>query len=406
MQTQSPAMRVGLFLGIGPNAGGMFQYARSLLDALSTFPPAKYQIEVAVVGSAWHEVLEGYPFHIHHIRGGEFGLFIANALMAARIPGPLTRALSNVVSPVAWQLRRLGCDLWIFPAQDAISYQVRERAIGTVHDLMHRYEPRFPEVVRGRRYAIREHRFRNLVEWASGVLVDSEVGRTHVIESYRADKEKVYPLPYISSFKDSSSTDSPDFYTPLPSKFFLYPAQFWPHKNHTALVAALAIAKAKCPDIHLVLAGARIREFETVVNQVAKAGLREHVTFTGYVSDNDLKIFYKQARALIMPTFFGPTNIPPLEAMSCDCPAAVSRIYGMPEQFGDAALYFDPHSTEEIASVLERLWTDDGLRAQLIAKGRQKVASWGPVQFAARLRQIIDDVVSRPGTSKSRVSVQ
>jgi glycosyltransferase involved in cell wall biosynthesis len=391
-----PVTRVGLFLGIGPNAGGMFQYAQSLLAALSTYPPAEYQIEVACVGSAWHEKLAGYPFRAHQLRGGEFGLFMANAIMAARIPGQLTRAFSRSMNPIAWQLKRLRCDVWIFPAQDAIGYQVGVKTISTVHDLMHRYEPRFPEVVRGRRYAIREHRFGNLVAWASGVLVDSEVGRTHVVESYRADPEKVYPLPYVSSFKDSSSTCSAYSGTSVPGKFFLYPAQFWPHKNHATLVAALAIAKAKCPDIHLVLSGSRTREFEKVVSQAAKLGLRENISFPGYVSEKDLEAFYKRARALIMPTFFGPTNIPPLEAMSCGCPVAVSGIYGMPEQCGEAALYFDPRSTEDVATVLERLWMDDGLCAQLAAKGREKMASWGAVQFAARLRQIIDDVWRRP----------
>ena len=67
-------------------------------------------------------------------------------------------------------------------------------------------------------------------------------------------------------------------------------------------------------------------------------------------------------------------------------------------QLGDAALYFDPYSADEMASVLERLWMDDGVCVQLAAKGRQKVSSWGPVQFAARLQQIIDDVACRPGT--------
>jgi hypothetical protein len=65
----------------------------------------------------------------------------------------------------------------------------------------------------------------------------------------------------------------------------------------------------------------------------------------------------------------------------------------MPEQLGDAALYFDPNSTPEMASVLERLWLDDSLCAQLRANGQRRIASWSPAHFARRLQTILDDVV-------------
>jgi glycosyltransferase involved in cell wall biosynthesis len=94
-----------------------------------------------------------------------------------------------------------------------------------------------------------------------------------------------------------------------------------------------------------------------------------------------------------MPTHFGPTNIPPLEAFLVGCPVAVSGIYGIPEQVGDAALLFDPESVEEIAKCIERLWTDDALCVMLAAQGKQRAAAWGQEQFNARLREIIDVVL-------------
>jgi len=59
---------------------------------------------------------------------------------------------------------------------------------------------------------------------------------------------------------------------------------------------------------------------------------------------------------MIMPTFFGPTNIPPLEAIAVGCPVAVSNIYGMPHQLGDAALYFNPTRVEK----WRRRWKPSG----------------------------------------------
>ena len=59
-----------------------------------------------------------------------------------------------------------------------------------------------------------------------------------------------------------------------------------------------------------------------------------------------------------MPTIGGPTNIPPLEAILCECPMAVSNIYAMPEQLKNASLYFDPNSEKNMAEVMEELWTN------------------------------------------------
>jgi glycosyltransferase involved in cell wall biosynthesis len=102
---------------------------------------------------------------------------------------------------------------------------------------------------------------------------------------------------------------------------------------------------------------------------------------------------YRSARGLIMPTFFGPTNIPPLEAFATGCPAAVSNIYDMPAQVGDAALLFDPHSIPEIVNVIERMWTDDHLIKQLKIDGQKQSQLWNQVKFNGRLKKIIEIIV-------------
>ena len=94
-----------------------------------------------------------------------------------------------------------------------------------------------------------------------------------------------------------------------------------------------------------------------------------------------------------MPTFFGPTNIPPLEAFACGCPVAVSNIYGMPEQVGDAGLLFNPRSDVEIADTIYKLWTDNDIIKNLINMGHQKNKEWGQTQFNQRLLEIITKTI-------------
>ena len=104
-----------------------------------------------------------------------------------------------------------------------------------------------------------------------------------------------------------------------------------------------------------------------------------------------------------MPSFFGPTNIPQLEAFATGCPVATSRIYGVPEQVGDAALLFDPRSVDEIHDCLLRLWTDDDLCKELAAKGREHAARWGQPQFRERLREIIDELTVTIAQSQTKI---
>jgi glycosyltransferase involved in cell wall biosynthesis len=379
-----------LFLGVSPGAGGMFQYASSLLEACANLPRDAYRVTVAYVDPVWPQYLAGYPFQTVAIRAGRVGLFQADAAMAARLPVSVCRMLSRF-NPIFHALRRARCDLWLFPAQDAVSYQLPFPAVVSVHDLMHRYEPGFPEVSAAGRFAIREQRFGNIVRTAKAVLVDSDVGREQVIESYAAPPARIQVLPYIAPRYAREPTPDIDVASRygLPARFFFYPAQFWEHKNHRRLLEALARVRSEYPDAHLVLCGGKKSGYEAVRQRVEALGLASAVTFTGYVPDAELPSFYRRARALIMPTFFGPTNIPPLEAFALGCPVAVSRIYGMPAQVGDAGLLFNPHSVSEIQECMSKLWRDDVLCATLRERGRARANVWELAAFTKAFQRIL-----------------
>lgn len=383
--------RIGLFLDVKPHAGGMFQYAQSLLEALQALPSQEFEVRIACTSEAWRPILATYRFPVTYLTGGAFGVACANAMMAARIPVVISR-LANLFNPVFWQLKMQNCDAWIFPAQDAIAYQLFLPSIATVHDLMHRYEPHFPEVAGKGRFRMREHRFRNLTRYAKAVLTDSEVGKQHVIESYGTPANKIYPLPYIppKSIFEAKPRDDFDAHYHLPQKFLFYPAQFWAHKNHKALIGAAASVRQECPDLKLVFTGGLAHEYEAVRAHAQSLGMLDAITFCGYVPDADLPGFYSRATALIMPTYFGPTNIPPLEAMACGCAVAVSGIYGMPQQLGNAALYFDQKSVDSMAAAIHTLWSDETLRKQLIDHGYNKIATWNQKSFNQRLRNIFE----------------
>jgi glycosyltransferase involved in cell wall biosynthesis len=102
------------------------------------------------------------------------------------------------------------------------------------------------------------------------------------------------------------------------------------------------------------------------------------VTFTGFVPDSDLRVLYSSAAAYVCPSVYEGFGFTVLEAMSCGTPVLCSREASLPEVAGDAALYFDARSPEEIADALVRIVADSKLRSKLIVSGytNAKRFSW------------------------------
>ena len=115
----------------------------------------------------------------------------------------------------------------------------------------------------------------------------------------------------------------------------------------------------------------------------------------GLSGDRDMAGLYAGAAALVMPTFFGPTNIPILEAWSLGCPVLTSDIRGVREQAGDAALLADPRSVQAIADGIRRLWTDPDLCHTLAERGRRRLAAYGPEDYRRRLGGILEEAEAR-----------
>jgi len=111
--------------------------------------------------------------------------------------------------------------------------------------------------------------------------------------------------------------------------------------------------------------------------------------YLGYVPDEDMASLYAEATGLVMPTFFGPTNIPILEAWAFGCPVITSDIRGVQEQVGDAGLLVDIRSVEAIAAGMLRVWRDDLLREELAKRGRRRLESYSPEEFQRRLSDVV-----------------
>jgi glycosyltransferase involved in cell wall biosynthesis len=102
-----------------------------------------------------------------------------------------------------------------------------------------------------------------------------------------------------------------------------------------------------------------------------------------------------------MPTFFGPTNLPPLESWHYGRPVITSDIPGLREQTGDAGLLVDPHSPAALADAMLRLWRDDAFGRDLAERGRHRLAGYDWASYVDAVAAIVDEAAERVGQGRT-----
>ena len=311
-----------LHLSTGRANGGSFQYDLNALDAALCLASEGVPLVVGYEHPEWKSFI---PANVPSIwiprRGWVNALFKGLTLLGA--PSGLLRMLFRLVHPASRYISPSPSVGKFFSSQESqLAYLAPGPSVGVVHDLMHRYETSFPEAASAIRRWYRDRHFRLMATVSVAVCVDSVMGRRQLEESYRVPAAKAEVLPF--AVPPYAMEDVPlDFDTryQLPPKFLFYPATLWHHKNHACILCAMARLLPEIPDLHLVLAGGSGNAEADVNRLVSELGLTDHVHRMGYVADHDMNGFYRRARAMVMASFFGPTNIPPLEAMHHGCPS-------------------------------------------------------------------------------------
>jgi glycosyltransferase involved in cell wall biosynthesis len=149
---------------------------------------------------------------------------------------------------------------------------------------------------------------------------------------------------------------------------------FLAHKNLEALVESMTRIRSDVPDAVLVLPGNRTPLRDEVAARAAALGLGDAVVLPGWVDGVDLEGLYQLASCFVLPSLREGFGLPVLEAMRRSVPVACSRTSAIPEVAGDAALFFDPRSSEQIASAVTAILRDPGRAAELARRGRERAA--------------------------------
>jgi glycosyltransferase involved in cell wall biosynthesis len=427
-------MHVAVVPHSAPSKGGAYQYSLAVLNALASFP-SEATDELTLVVRSEGEIKNFCPY-AGRWRPVRLPLFTRDRLMDMIEASVGEGWLRDTVK---WSVHRLSparltdpgsiwgngavrrfltchnIDWMLYTTPNAQSFEIGLPYVMPVFDLQHRLQPEFPEVSADGEWERREYLYRNGTRQATLILADSEVGKEHILNfygGYGVTEDRVKVLPYVpppylvSDVSQQERTRVRNNYR-LPERYLFYPAQLWPHKNHLRLVQAIGRLKEdKGLEAHVVLCGAhtgaiRGQVMKDIMREVNRLGITNQIHYLGYVCNDAMSALYAEAVGLVMPTFFGPTNIPISEAWLLGCPVLTSDIQGVREQVGDAGLLVDPRSVEAIADGISRLWENSTLRADLAKRGKDRLSAYTEQNFCGKLAEIIAETNEMIGEQKN-----
>ena len=265
----------------------------------------------------------------------------------------------------------------------------------TIWDLQHRLQPFFPEVseLGGWPWQARENHYTSIATKAFCCVVGTERGSNELTQFYGVDPSRIlvnpFPCPQPLCNNADEGLGQISKYEVERQKYLLYPAQFWSHKNHLSALHALKILVDNGYDLKLVLPGSDKGALGAINTKACSMGISASVITPGFVPREHLAALYRNCLALVYPSFFGPDNLPALEAMSYGTPGIVAAVPGAHEQYGDSVLYFNPLKPEQLADDIQRLIADQALRNDLISKGLKRIKKLTPEAYVTKIEEVL-----------------
>lgn len=178
-------------------------------------------------------------------------------------------------------------------------------------------------------------------------------------------RNKVKILRFISLLPETSSLNPEAILSKygINKKYFVVSNQFWPHKNHRLVLEAIHRIKDRHPDFEVVFTGKQssYRDkayFSKLQNYIQLENLESYVRFTGFVPREEQLVIMKKAISIIQPSLFEgwSTVIEDCKAMGQFLLA--SDLSVNKEQVHTNTLFFDRHSSEDLAHLMNELLTN------------------------------------------------
>ena len=213
-------------------------------------------------------------------------------------------------------------------------------------------------------------------ERADHVIFESQYTQKYFLNRYNISKDQTSVINigkdnYFTSIQSNIESDYSD-----QQPYALCVSHLYPYKNIPRMIEAFAIAKRSTEsDYRLLIAGGKRsnKYYNEISNIIKKLKLKDSVILLGAVSKEDLRYLYSSCKFFIFPSPCENFAYTLVEAMCCGAAIISSNTTAMPETCQEAAIYFDPYNTEEMAEKIELLINNEELRKTLSGKSLERV---------------------------------
>lgn len=275
---------------------------------------------------------------------------------------------------------------------------VRRTTVVTCHDLIE-----LEEVESGERH-LRPHRrfhiqaaFRGMTQARFIVCVSAATAREVLRRAPRLGDRLRIIHSGIAPIFTAETEHEPTQPRGIPGRYVLYVGSEQPRKNLDRLVSAVARVRNRVPDLSFVKVGAHQTEEgrASFLAALERENLMHATRIVERVSDVELARLYREACLTALVSLREGFGFPPLEAMSCGCPAVVSNREPLTEIAGDAAILVNPLDTASIAAAMERVICDRELRESLVEQGRRRAEQFSWERAAEAYAALYEEALQR-----------
>ena len=315
-------MKIGIYFETSQNTGGAHHQNIRLLELFKKTLPSSYDINYIVSNEEQKKIIEE--------KSSKAILFKKNLIFKIELFILKFPFFKEIYKKFSFTNRfekfllSQKFDLLFFNAPYEISLlSGKINFIIMLLSMQHRTHGFFPEYQRGHDNDLRDSLIDNAVKKSFKIFVGAKKDKNLLVKFFNADENKIIVQPYTFTlpniYEKNLDYDYKKTYNnlklPLEKKIFIYPAQFWAHKNHKYILdVAIDLKKKEINDIYFVFCGFNKGNLDYIKSIIKKENIEEYFKIFDYLSDLQLISLYKKCFGIFMPTLVGHTVIPMYEA--------------------------------------------------------------------------------------------